>query len=137
MSKLYLCRNFFLTDWRHKCLKNTIDLLLFYGDHFYGFSESEIYVCIMRKWTKLLNFYLLFSGISSSPNVTTNWFCLLFLKLQRFAAMIHSVAINSSLAKTSNGIVFYTLLSPFLVWFITLPKQSFTKMKGIPTNSLI
>ena len=23
-------------------LKNTIDLLLFYGEHFYGFSESDI-----------------------------------------------------------------------------------------------
>ena len=32
------CRNFI--DWRHKCLNNTIDLLLFYGKHFYGFSES-------------------------------------------------------------------------------------------------
>ena len=32
---------FFLTDWRHKRLKNTIDLLLFYGEYFYGFSESE------------------------------------------------------------------------------------------------
>ena len=31
----------FLIDWRHKRLKNTIDLLLFYGEHFYGFSESE------------------------------------------------------------------------------------------------
>ena len=33
---------FFLINWRHKRLKNTIDLLLFYGEHFYGFSESEI-----------------------------------------------------------------------------------------------
>ena len=41
MNKPYFCRNFFLTDWRHKLLKNTIDLLLFYGDHVYGFSESE------------------------------------------------------------------------------------------------
>ena len=40
MNKPYLCRNFFLIDWRHKRLKNTIDLLLFYGEHFYGFSES-------------------------------------------------------------------------------------------------
>ena len=35
---------FFLADWRHKRLKNTKDLTLFYGEHepFYGFSESEI-----------------------------------------------------------------------------------------------
>ena len=32
----------FLTEWRHKRLKNTIDLLLFYGEHFYGFAESDI-----------------------------------------------------------------------------------------------
>ena len=29
MNKPYFCRNFFVTDWRHKRLKNTIDLLLF------------------------------------------------------------------------------------------------------------
>ena len=42
MNKPYLCQKIFLTDWRHKALKNTIDLLLVYGEHFYGFSESEI-----------------------------------------------------------------------------------------------
>ena len=42
MNKSYFCRNFFLTDWRHKRFKNTIDPLLFYGEHFYGFSESDI-----------------------------------------------------------------------------------------------
>ena len=37
----------FLIDWRHKRLKNTTDLLLFYGEHFYGFSQSdEIYFVI-------------------------------------------------------------------------------------------
>ena len=45
MNKPYFCQIFFLTDWHHKRLKNTIDLLLFYGffyDHFYGFSESAL-----------------------------------------------------------------------------------------------
>ena len=42
MNKPYFCRNFFLTDWRHKRLKNKIDLLLFYREHFYGFWESEV-----------------------------------------------------------------------------------------------
>ena len=42
MNKLYFCRNIFLVDGRHKHPKNTIDLLLFYGEHFYGFSESDI-----------------------------------------------------------------------------------------------
>ena len=43
MNKPYFCRNFFLTNWHHKRLKNTIDLLLFYEEHFYGFSESEMF----------------------------------------------------------------------------------------------
>ena len=39
----YLCsEQFFLIDRVHKGLKNTIDLLLFYGEHFYGFSESDL-----------------------------------------------------------------------------------------------
>ena len=42
MNKPDFCRNFFLKDWRHKRLKNKIDLLLFYKEHFYGFSESGI-----------------------------------------------------------------------------------------------
>ena len=42
MNKPYFCRNFSLTDWRHERLKNTIDPLLFYGEHFYGFSESDL-----------------------------------------------------------------------------------------------
>ena len=32
----------FLIDWRHKRLKNTIDLLLLYGDHFHIFLESYL-----------------------------------------------------------------------------------------------
>ena len=41
MNKPYVCRKFFLTDRRHKRLKNTIDLLLFHGEHVCGFSEKE------------------------------------------------------------------------------------------------
>ena len=43
MNKPYFCRNIFLINWRHKFLKNAIDLLLFYGKHFYGFSESDLH----------------------------------------------------------------------------------------------
>ena len=32
---------FFHIDWCHKCLKNIMALLLFNGEHFYGFSESD------------------------------------------------------------------------------------------------
>ena len=42
MNNLYFWRKFFLTDWRHKRLKDTIDLLLVYREHFYGFSESAL-----------------------------------------------------------------------------------------------
>ena len=43
MNKPYFCRNFFLTNWRHKRLKKRIDLLLFHGEHFYEFLENEMY----------------------------------------------------------------------------------------------
>ena len=39
MNKPYFCRKCFC---RHERLKNTTDLLLFYGEHFYGFSESVL-----------------------------------------------------------------------------------------------
>ena len=48
MNKLYFCQNFFLIDWCHKRLKNTIDLLLFYKEHFYGFLESDLW----KHWKK-------------------------------------------------------------------------------------
>ena len=35
----YIGIHLFLIDRRHKHLKNTIDLLLFYGELFYGFLE--------------------------------------------------------------------------------------------------
>ena len=47
MNKLYFSESFFLTDWRYKRRKNVIRLLLLYGEHFYGFSESE---CCIVSW---------------------------------------------------------------------------------------
>ena len=35
--------DFFLINWHHKRIKNTIDLLLFYGEHFYGFLEIDLW----------------------------------------------------------------------------------------------
>ena len=40
---------FLLIDWRHKRLKNTIDLFLFYGEHFCGISESDLSKCREKK----------------------------------------------------------------------------------------
>ena len=34
MNKPYFCRIIFLTDWRHEGLKNTINRLLFYAEHY-------------------------------------------------------------------------------------------------------
>ena len=42
MNKSYFCQKNFLADWHYKRLKNTIDLLLFYWEHFYGFWESAL-----------------------------------------------------------------------------------------------
>ena len=42
MNKRYFCRDIFLIDRRHKRRKNTIDLLLFPGEHFHGFLESAL-----------------------------------------------------------------------------------------------
>ena len=36
----HFCEFFFLADWLQKLLQNKIDLLLFYREHFCGFSES-------------------------------------------------------------------------------------------------
>ena len=47
MNKQCFCRNLFLTDLRHQRLKIKIDLLLFYREHFYGFSENELKVKIL------------------------------------------------------------------------------------------
>ena len=44
-EKAVLLPNFFFTDWRHEHLKNKIDLL-FYREHFYGFSESDMGVSV-------------------------------------------------------------------------------------------
>ena len=44
-EELYFCQILFLIDWCHKCLKNTIDLLLFYKEHFHGFPESDLWKC--------------------------------------------------------------------------------------------
>ena len=45
-SKVLLWQLTFLIDWHHKRLKNKIDLLLFCGEHFYGFLESDLW----KRW---------------------------------------------------------------------------------------
>ena len=49
---------FLLIDWRHKRLKNTTDLLLFYGEHFYGFSESDLMTYVSKGHIKIVKIYI-------------------------------------------------------------------------------
>ena len=57
MNKPYFYRNFFLIDWRHKRLKNTIDLLYF--------TENTLW--IFGKW-------IVINGISKFPYLhDENW----------------------------------------------------------------
>ena len=65
MNKPYFSRNLFLIDRRHKRLKNTIDLLLFYGEHFYGFSES-----VMKSWKVYKITYTITGQSKKAPEVT-------------------------------------------------------------------
>ena len=67
MNKPYFCRNCFLVDWRHKRLKNTIDLFLFYGQDFFGFSESEIFSLIGKSLLDKISINL-FYPLSSASN---------------------------------------------------------------------
>ena len=74
MNKLYFCWNVFLIDWCHKHLKNTMDLLLFYREHFYGFLESDlwkhwkkkpfynkhIYTCRSQTFWSFMKFYFVY-----------------------------------------------------------------------------
>ena len=52
----WICRTsakfFILIDWHHKRLKNIIDVLLFCGEHFYGFLEGDLW----KRWKKKKHF---------------------------------------------------------------------------------
>ena len=39
MNKLYFWRTFLLTDWRHMCCKNTIEIFSIYWNVIYGFFQ--------------------------------------------------------------------------------------------------
>ena len=74
MNKPHFCWNFFLIDWRHKSVKNTVDLLLFYGEHSYEFSENEIGNVVLKlmnhdirknKWLNINPINLNIEAISS------------------------------------------------------------------------
>ena len=59
---------FFVTDWRHKRLKNTKDLLLMYGEHFHGFSENDVmrFGRIWRNYSQTLSWKIKIKHMSGS-----------------------------------------------------------------------
>ena len=79
MNKSYFCRNFFLIDWCHKRLKNTIDLSLFYGEHFYGFLESDLW----KRWKKNIHFTADISLYTGHRHFEVLWSFILYIS-QRF-----------------------------------------------------
>ena len=72
MNKPYFCPIFFVTYWHQKCLKNTMDLLLFYREHFlwtfgkwfmkmlekkHSFHNKHIYVSGSQPFWSFMKFY--------------------------------------------------------------------------------
>ena len=49
VANVLLWQRTFLIDWCLKRLKSTIYLLLFYREHFHGFSESDLWKCRKKK----------------------------------------------------------------------------------------
>ena len=65
-------------DWHHEHLKNTIYLLLFYGEHFYGFWESDFRKCREKKNTFISQqtyLYMQVTGISKFYEVLLCAYC--------------------------------------------------------------
>ena len=52
MNKPYFCQKIFLIEWRRKRLKNTIELLLFYGELSRGFSESVLIISFLLHFNR-------------------------------------------------------------------------------------
>ena len=101
MSKPYFCRNFFLTDWRHKHLKNKIDLLVFYREHFHGISESVLIFFISdlirdKKICILLSTY--FSALMRSNMALTSNFNFPFVTSTPFS-MCFAVDVETTHSK--------------------------------------
>ena len=72
MNKPYFFQHFYLVNWRNKCLKNTIDLLLFYREHFYGFLKVS-WRCLEDAFARHLEDVL---KVSLRPLEKLSWRCL-------------------------------------------------------------
>ena len=116
MNKPYFCRKFFLIDWCHKRLKNTIDLLLFYWEHFYGLSESD---------ENLKYLFKILAAPLQSTLITAQIENLLLIK--EWPAQINNRNIKTSSdnqdTRTTNGIMYLlTTLNP-----TTLPPPTLSR----------
>ena len=112
MNKPYFCRNVFLTDWRHKRLKNKTDLYSFYREHFYGISESVLIFLISdlirdEKICILLSTY--FSALMRSDMALTSDFNFPFVTSTPFS-MCFAVDVETTHSKR---ILFFFLTFEF------------------------
>ena len=80
MNKSYFCQNCFLMDWCHKHLKNTVDIMLFYGGYFYGFLEYDLWK--RRKKTFISQQYI-YIYILGHRHFKVLWIFILYI-LHRF-----------------------------------------------------
>ena len=98
MNKLYFCWNVFLIDWCHKHLKNTMDLLLFYGEHFYGFLEGDLW----KHWRKtpILQETYLYMQVTDILKFYEVLFCIYFKGLFLSLKSSHYVYICPYMHKT-------------------------------------
>ena len=55
MNKPYFCRNCFLTDWRHKRLKNKIDLLLKLPEKYFA-ARGYIRLDTKKEWESVKHY---------------------------------------------------------------------------------
>ena len=81
----YFCQIFFLTGRHHKRLKNTTDLLLLYREHFYEFSESNLW----KRPKKSFHFTTIISIYTGHKHFEVLWSFILYI-LQRFALSLRN-----------------------------------------------
>ena len=89
----YFCRNFFLTDWRHKRLKNTIDLCYFTENTSTDFRKVKCWNSLLRQ----INFHELPKYFSNFQMLTLiskfqNWKIFLMKNSQKLGTLFGLLA---------------------------------------------
>ena len=93
MNMPYFCRNFFLTDWRHKRLKNTIDLCYFTENTSTDFRKVKCWNSLLRQ----INFHELPKYFSNFQMLTLiskfqNWKIFLMKNSQKLGTLFSLLA---------------------------------------------